>query len=78
MWGLLYRAFHIQPDTGHAGRQTRQYPCIHLDERLRCGLFHSPLRPKVCAGLQPSREMCADSRDEALIYLVCLEAETAP
>ncbi|CAI0719487.1 Uncharacterised protein [Serratia rubidaea] len=53
-------------------------PCIHLDERLRCGLFHSPLRPKVCAGLQPSREMCADSRDEALIYLVCLEAETAP
>ncbi|MEB6335341.1 YkgJ family cysteine cluster protein [Serratia rhizosphaerae] len=53
-------------------------PCIHLDERLRCGLFHSPLRPKVCAGLQPSREMCTGSRDEALIYLIRLEADTAP
>ncbi|MFY3762989.1 proteinase inhibitor [Escherichia coli] len=51
---------------------------MHLDERLRCGLFHSPLRPKVCGSLQPSRDMCHDHRDQALIYLARLEADTAP
>ncbi|GAA3600485.1 hypothetical protein GCM10023078_30070 [Gibbsiella greigii] len=52
--------------------------CIHLDQHWRCGLFYSPLRPKVCASLQPSREMCHDHRDAALIYLARLEADTAP
>ncbi|MBC3379684.1 YkgJ family cysteine cluster protein [Serratia fonticola] len=52
--------------------------CIHLDLQLRCGIFHSPLRPKVCGSLQASREMCHDRRDEALIYLAKLEADTAP
>ncbi len=52
--------------------------CIHLDQQLRCGLFHSPLRPRVCGSLQASREMCHDRRDEALIYLAKLEADTAP
>ena len=27
-------------------------PCIQLDEQQRCKIFTSPLRPKVCAGLQ--------------------------
>lgn len=53
-------------------------PCIHLDERMRCGIFHSPLRPAVCASLQPQRDMCGQHRDEALIYLIQLENETAP
>ncbi|WP_413504476.1 YkgJ family cysteine cluster protein [Serratia grimesii] len=52
--------------------------CIHLSDQLRCDLFHSPLRPKVCGSLQASREMCHDHRDQALIYLAKLEADTAP
>ncbi|GAB7197945.1 MULTISPECIES: YkgJ family cysteine cluster protein [Dickeya] len=53
-------------------------PCIHLDERMRCGLFFSPLRPAVCRGLQPSCDMCRNSRDEAMQYLIELEDATAP
>lgn len=53
-------------------------PCIHLDEAMRCGLFHSPLRPEVCAGLKPRADMCFSHRDEAMIYLLKLEADTAP
>ncbi|MFP1742552.1 YkgJ family cysteine cluster protein [Lonsdalea quercina] len=53
-------------------------PCIHLDERMCCGIFHSPLRPAVCASLQPRRDMCGEHRDEALIYLIQLENATAP
>ncbi|MFP1728324.1 YkgJ family cysteine cluster protein [Lonsdalea quercina] len=53
-------------------------PCIHLDERMRCGIFHSPLRPAVCASLQPQRDMCGENRDEALLYLIQLENATAP
>ncbi|SNY63563.1 YkgJ family cysteine cluster protein [Enterobacter sp. CC120223-11] len=53
-------------------------PCIQLDERQRCKIFGSPLRPKVCAGLKPSREMCATNREEAMTFLIHLEALTAP
>ncbi|MFP1901129.1 YkgJ family cysteine cluster protein [Lonsdalea quercina] len=53
-------------------------PCIHLDERMRCGIFHTPLRPAVCASLQPQRDMCGENRDEALLYLIQLENATAP
>ena len=53
-------------------------PCIQLDEQQRCKIFASPLRPKVCAGLQPSAEMCGASRQEALTWLLTLEAATAP
>ena len=52
--------------------------CIHLSEQLRCGLFHSPLRPKVCASLQPSLEMCSTSRTQAMTWLLDLETLTAP
>jgi len=53
-------------------------PCVQLDTDLRCKLFGSPLRPAVCAGLQPSREMCGETRRDAMIYLLTLEADTAP
>ncbi len=53
-------------------------PCVQLDERNLCKLFRSPLRPKVCAGLQPSREMCGATRQQAMDYLIYLEAATAP
>jgi hypothetical protein len=53
-------------------------PCIQLDEHLRCKIFGSPLRPKVCAGLQPSAEMCGASQQQAMTFLLHLEALTAP
>ncbi|HEY2451217.1 MAG TPA: YkgJ family cysteine cluster protein [Scandinavium sp.] len=52
--------------------------CIQLDESLRCKIFGSPLRPKVCAGLQPSAEMCGVSQQQAMTFLIHLEALTAP
>ncbi|HDT6510992.1 TPA: YkgJ family cysteine cluster protein [Klebsiella aerogenes] len=53
-------------------------PCVQLDEHLRCKIFTSPLRPKVCAGLQPAAEMCGSTRQQAMAYLIHLEALTAP
>ncbi|MCF8198041.1 MAG: YkgJ family cysteine cluster protein [Sulfuritalea sp.] len=52
-------------------------PCAHLTPDYRCSIFDSALRPACCSGLQPSSEMCGDSRDEALIWLTRLEADTA-
>ena len=52
--------------------------CIQLDDDMRCKIFLSPLRPKVCGGLQSAEDMCFGHRDQALIYLVKLEQETAP
>jgi hypothetical protein len=52
--------------------------CVQLADDFRCKIFTSPLRPKVCASLQASREMCADDRNGAMIFLIQLEADTAP
>ena len=52
--------------------------CAHLDGDLRCMLFGRPERPACCSGLQPSAEMCGESRDEALRWLADLEALTRP
>jgi len=52
--------------------------CAQLSADNLCNIFGSPLRPKVCSGLQPSREMCLTSRDAAMTYLLTLEAATAP
>jgi hypothetical protein len=53
-------------------------PCVQLDARQRCKIFGSPLRPKVCAGLQPAADMCGSSRQQAMTWLLELEALTAP
>lgn len=53
-------------------------PCVQLDAQQRCKIFGSPLRPKVCAGLKPSAEMCGSSRQQAMDFLIHLEQLTAP
>lgn len=53
-------------------------PCPHLLADFGCGLFADPRRPAVCAGLQPSLSMCGSNRQQALTYLLELEAATAP
>lgn len=52
--------------------------CVQLAANNLCMIFGSPLRPKVCSGLQPSAEMCGSTRAQAITYLLELEALTAP
>ena len=52
--------------------------CVQLSETNLCMIFGPPLRPKVCSGLQPSAEMCGNTRAQAMTYLLNLEALTAP
>ncbi|HGA2725908.1 YkgJ family cysteine cluster protein [Enterobacter cloacae complex sp.6730552] len=52
--------------------------CVQLSDTNLCMIFGSPLRPKVCSGLQPTAEMCGSTRQQAIIYLLELEALTAP
>ncbi len=48
-------------------------PCIHLAEDLKCAIFDSPDRPKVCGGFKADREFCGDTREEAISILSQLE-----
>jgi len=52
--------------------------CVNLTQDNRCALFGRPERPAVCAALQPAREMCGDTAEEAFARLQALEAETRP
>lgn len=53
-------------------------PCVQLDDDLRCKVFGQPGRPTFCGGLQPSAEMCGESREHALAWLERLERATQP
>ncbi|QNA90630.1 YkgJ family cysteine cluster protein [Massilia sp. Dwa41.01b] len=52
--------------------------CVQLGDDNRCRIFGQPERPAVCGGLQPSLEMCGDSREQAMQWLDALERATAP
>jgi uncharacterized protein len=52
--------------------------CIQLDEQNRCMIFGKPERPAFCASLQPSEEMCGESRTDAIEWLGKLEQLTTP
>lgn len=52
--------------------------CVQLDEDNRCRVFGKPERPAFCGGLQPSVEMCGESRAQAIRWLDALERATAP
>jgi uncharacterized protein len=52
--------------------------CIQLDEQNRCMIFGKPERPAFCGSLQPSVEMCNDTREQAMIWLSHLEHLTKP
>jgi hypothetical protein len=53
-------------------------PCVQLDENLGCKVFGHSERPAFCGGLQPSAEMCGESREAAMIWLSRLEQATRP
>jgi uncharacterized protein len=52
--------------------------CVQLDDEDRCRLFGRPERPAVCASLEPSPEMCGESREQALRWLGHLEDRSRP
>lgn len=52
--------------------------CINLDENNMCKIFFDPRRPKVCEDLKPCKEMCQNTKEEALEYLTELEKLTSP
>lgn len=61
------------PDGKPAGMR-----CIQLDEQNRCMIFGKPERPAFCASLQPSAEMCGETREYAMTWLGKLEQLTTP
>ncbi len=52
--------------------------CAQLTADNACAVFGRPERPAFCGGLQPSREMCGNTREEALAWLANLERATRP
>jgi hypothetical protein len=52
--------------------------CVQLGADQRCAIFRQPERPAVCAGLQPSPEMCGETREYAISWLARLDAQTRP
>lgn len=52
--------------------------CVQLGVDNRCGIFGKPERPAFCGGLQPSEEMCGQTRNEAIHWLAMLEQATVP
>jgi Fe-S-cluster containining protein len=52
--------------------------CAQLVENERCAVFNSTQRPAFCAGLKPSSEMCGESREHALAWLMQMEFATRP
>ncbi|MFT3735856.1 MAG: YkgJ family cysteine cluster protein [Rhodocyclaceae bacterium] len=53
-------------------------PCVQLTPDLRCAVFGKPERPAFCGGLQPSSEMCGETREHAIHWLTQLEHDTRP
>jgi uncharacterized protein len=52
--------------------------CVQLDEQNRCMIFGKPERPAFCGSLQPSEEMCGETREQAIAWLTHLEHITTP
>lgn len=51
--------------------------CVQLDEANCCRIFGRSERPAVCASLKPAMDMCGDSSEQALRWLMDLEQLTA-
>ena len=51
---------------------------MQLTDDNLCAIFGLPERPAFCSTLQPSAEMCGETREEAMFWLQRLEIETTP
>lgn len=52
--------------------------CVQLLDDMRCAIFGQPERPAFCGGIQPSEEMCGETREYAVRWLSTLEDQTKP
>ena len=52
--------------------------CVQLLDDFKCAIFGKPERPVFCGSLQPSEEMCGETREQAIVWLSNLEQLTAP
>lgn len=52
--------------------------CVQLLADFSCAIFGKPERPAFCGSLQPSVEMCNETREQAIIWLSHLEQLTEP
>ena len=52
--------------------------CVQLLDDMRCAIFGKPERPAFCGGIQPSEEMCGETREYAIRWLSTLEDQTKP
>jgi len=52
--------------------------CVQLTNNHQCMIFGRPERPEFCVGLQPSFEMCGETREQAMTWLTKLEQLTQP
>ena len=66
---------HLFPIPGMPDGKPANTRCVQLDEQQRCK--GSPLRPAVCAGLQPGGDVRQQPRRRH-DHLLQLEADTAP
>jgi hypothetical protein len=51
---------------------------VNLTEDNFCKLFGMPQRPAVCSSLQPMKDMCGESNEEAYTLLSVMEILTDP
>jgi hypothetical protein len=47
--------------------------CIHLTDDLKCAIFLSPDRPKVCNGFKAEYLICGNNREQAYRIMSDLE-----
>ena len=74
---VLYRTVHLKPSISACHKASLPIPAAFSSDSNLCMIFGSPLRPKVLR-LQPGAEMCGSTRQQAITYLLELEALTAP
>lgn len=66
------------PIPGMPNGKPARVRCVQLNEQNMCKIFGKPERPAFCGSLQPSLEMCGESREQAIHWLTELEQLTAP
>ncbi|MCO4322196.1 YkgJ family cysteine cluster protein [Aliidiomarina quisquiliarum] len=65
------------PIPGMPNGKPANTPCIQLTKDFTCAIFGQPERPQVCRDFTAEITTCGNTREEALIYISRLEAETS-
>ena len=78
LWRVLYRTVHLSPIPGMPEGKPANTRCVQLSDTNLCMIFGSAPAPEGVLRLQPTAEMCGSTRQQAITYLLELEALTAP